>query len=1585
MIEPSQELAGRQRPGEALSFYPLSTAQRRIWLLEQIEPGGAAFHVTELLRLDGPLQTPALERALNRVVSRHETLRTTFEVVEGEAAQVVHPPARLRVPVVDLSPLADAEREAAVAARLRAEADRPFDLSRGPLLRATLLRLGDTEHLLALVMHHLVSDGWSLGVLLGEWARLYGEETGGAPAALPPLPVQYAEYAEWQRRQLEEGGELGRQLDYWRRRLSGAPPLLELPADRPRPPTRSTRAGRLVKVIREPLAGRVRALGAQARASLFMTLLAAFKTLLARLAGVEDVVVGTPAAGRNRAEVEGLIGFFVNTLALRTDLSGGPSFTELLGRVREAFLDAYEHQDVPFEKLVEELAPARSLAHAPLVQVSFNMLNFSGPPAPGFPGLTVKRLTPPETGAKYDLTLYAQDEPIGITLTLVYSADLFEEPRMVGLLAQFESLLEQVVAEPGRSVGQHSLIAGARKVLPDPTAELTAEWRGPAHALLAEQARLTPDRTALADATQTWAYRELDERSDRLAARLIAAGVQRRDAVAIYAHRSAPLVWAVFGVLKAGAAFVILDPAYPAQRLADYLRAASPSAWLHVAAAGEPPPAVEEALAGMPLALRLKLHPHGADEELAGQTVPPAEVRPGDLAYVAFTSGSTGKPKGVLGTHGSLTHYPRWVGETFGVGETDRFSMLSGLSHDPLLRDIFTPLQLGAALCIPDPELFGRPGRLAEWMRDEQITVANLTPAMARLLGELPAQLAGLELTRLRRAFFVGDVLTRRDVADFKRLAPSAACVNLYGATETQRALAFHVVAEGAGAGADEAAAAKEVLPVGRGIEGVQLLVLNGARQQAGVGEAGEIYFRSPHLAKGYLDDPELTRARFLLNPFTKAAGDRLYRTGDLGRYLPDGQVSVNGRADTQVKVRGFRVELGEVEAALRCDAGILDCAAVLREDDGGERRLVAYLVTREGFGAGDAELREHLRERLPDYMIPSAFVPLEAMPVTPNGKVDRSALPAPDETRGRDRYVPPQTPVEEALAQIWCQALNVAGAGRDDNFFALGGHSLLTMRVLARVREVLQVELPLRSLFEAPTLGAFAARVEAAMRGEAERPAPPIERRAHGDDPPLSFAQEGWLLREWWEEVHAVRRRPFHLASAFRLSGPLDLGLLEQALAEMCRRHDVLRSTFPKTKGLLGRRLLYPVFRTIFGLRAVHNRLHKLNYKAASNPRAPKFTGARRLVIRPRMAPPLAVVEEGREAEIARLLAEQANAPFDYGGPLLRLMAIKAGDDDHVVGLVMHHMICDAWSMRLFVGELLATYQALAEGRPPGLPEPPLQYADFARWQREWFKGEALQAAASYWERQFEGVGLFPELTLPFTRTGPLGVGFHHEVEVRSLPLGPELCRSLRELAARRGVTLYTLLLAALDALLHRRTGRPKISLFTPFANRGRVETQGLLGWLSNVHVLTTDCAGNPPFAELLARTREVVLGAYAHQEVPYLLLVKTLLPRRTDYEMPQKLFEVPYVLFDYVVLPRRAQQLGALSVSPHPAPPGSADAGLEVKALEDAERLTVSIRYSPARFAASDIAGLLAEFGGLLDAVVADPERRILDLPAA
>jgi amino acid adenylation domain-containing protein len=821
-------------------------------------------------------------------------------------------------------------------------------------------------------------------------------------------------------------------------------------------------------------------------------LLASLNILLSRHAGENDIIVGSTIAGRNRPETDGLIGFFINALALRTDLSGNPTFLELLKRVREICLDAYTHQDLPFERVVEEMNPQRDLSRNPLFQVMFNMADTSER-ALVLSGCMVNKLSSADPSAKFDIVFHAPEVEGRIELSMVYNADLFNESRIVAMLEQLSYLLSQVADDPQRGIDEFSLATpSATSIIPDPTEPLDNTWEGSIHELFARQAKEAPNFPAVVDSTNRWSYRELDQRSNQLANYLIAQGIKPTDVVAIYAQRSAALVIALLGTLKAGAAFEILDPAYPTSRLISYLRIATPRAFLHIEGAGEIAGESMEFVANLGLCCQLTI----SNRELSSENDPLKEysalnpnlpIQAHDIAYVAFTSGSTGEPKGVLSRHGPITHFLPWQREAFGLMQTDRFALLSGLAYNHLHRDIFTALYLGATLHIPKPQIARSPEQLADWLQHNEITVVHLTPALGQLLLTAGEQ----ALPSIRWVLFGGDVLTWREIAQIRQLAPNAKIGSFYGATETQRAVGYFEIP-------DEMPIyeinTSRAVPLGRGIKDVQLLLFNNHNQLAGIGELGKIYVRSPHLATGYIGDEKLTAESFVINPFTNDAKDRMYKTGELGRYLSDGNVVWAGRKDRRVNIRGFRVELEEIETVLKQHPAVADAAVVLQDyeipspenlkletrNPKPDQRLVAYVVPDLDQPLSIDGLRFFLSERLPDYMVPSNFLILGRLPLTPNGKVDYQALPPADQslTGQKDSFIAPRNDLEANLCKIFSQVLGIQQVSVNDNFFRLGGHSLLAAQVATRIKEAFGVGLELRTFLESPTVAALAKHI---------------------------------------------------------------------------------------------------------------------------------------------------------------------------------------------------------------------------------------------------------------------------------------------------------------------------------------------------------------------------------------------------------------------------------------------------------------------------------------------------------------------------
>ncbi|WP_158623345.1 non-ribosomal peptide synthetase [Corallococcus sp. CA053C] len=1058
-----------RRPAEQM-LVPLSFAQQRLWFLEQLEPGLAFYNLPLANRLTGPVWVAKLEETLNALVQRHEALRTRFVTTQdGQPAQVVEPRRPLTLEVIDLGGLPEAERETEAGRLALLEAHRPFDLARDALFRARLLRLSDTDHVLLMTMHHIVSDGWSMGVLYRELSALYVAAASGRPAALPELPIQYPDFAVWQRAWLR-GDVLERLLSYWKQRLAGVPALLELPTDRPRPRVQSFQgAAYAVPIPRAPVEG-LKAVARQADVTLFIALLAAFKVLLFRYSGEQDLVVGAPIANRTRVELEGLIGFFVNTLVLRTDLSGSPTFREVLARTREGTLEAFAHQDLPFEKLVEELQPERNLGHNPLFQVMFVLQN-----AETGVRMTSGNFAPQlNVGtSKFDLTLSATETEDGLLAVFEYNTHLFDTATIVALARNFQALLEGAVTSPDRRIGELPLLD------PDERRRLLLDFQRPVdgragtlllHELFEAQVRLRPEAPAARFLGQSLSYRELDARANQLARELREQGCGPEVCVALCMERSLELLVGMLGILKAGAAFLPLDPTYPTERLAYMLEDARvPLMLTQERLASTLPPHAGRTLCVDSEWPRIAAH---RDDGVAPLAVPD------NLAYVIYTSGSTGRPKGVLVPHRGVSSMAESQARVLRIDPGSRFLQFASLSFDACVFELVVALGAGATLCLaPQADLLpGAP--LLQVLRNERIHILLLPPSS---LAVLPAAV----LPDLRLVVTGGEACPAELVA---RWLPGRRFINAYGPTEGSICATLVECQDGTTAPL-----------LGSPVDNTQVYVLDACLEPLPAGVPGELYLGGVGVTRGYLGRPDLTAERYVPDPFRAEPGARMYRTGDRVRRLPDGGLQYLGRVDQQLKLRGYRIEAGEIEHVLLRHPALQEAVVVARRGPSGEPRLVAYCVPRDGRWPDAAGLRGFLRESLPDFMVPSAFVLLATLPLTGSGKVDRRALPA--VTAGAlespAEWVAPRTETEKTLARIWCEVLELERVGIHDDFFELGGHSLLATRVMTRVSTAFHREVPLRWLFELSTVARLGAELDKGHEGESRPREPALTRVA--------------------------------------------------------------------------------------------------------------------------------------------------------------------------------------------------------------------------------------------------------------------------------------------------------------------------------------------------------------------------------------------------------------------------------------------------------------------------------------------------------
>jgi len=1044
---------------------PLSFAQQRVWFLEQLEPNSPAYIISNALRLTGEFNTSILQQALDAIVIHHEALRTNFITSpDGSPIQVIGKPRPVELKIIKVT-------QEQVQSLLNQEAQRPFNLESDLMLRASLLQIDEQEQILLLVTHHIASDGWSMGILWQQLASLYKALLSGKPSPLAKLPIQYADFAVWQQQWLS-GEVLSNEINYWKTQLAGATTVLELPTDRPRPPVQTYQGAAESLMLPQTLSASLLELSRQEGVTLFMTLLAAFGTILHRYTGQEDILIGSPIAGRNRSEIEGLIGFFINTVVLRADFSGNPSFRSVLSRVRQMALGAYAHQDMPFEKLVEELQPKRDTSRNPLFQVWFNMLNLRDIQLE-LPGVAVEPISMLETASKFDLTLYVTEKNQGIQLDLVYNTDLFASERMMEMLDQFHHLLNQIVAATECQISLYSLVTPkVRTLLPEPRAVLPEPRYELVTTMFTSWVNSTPEHSALRQGSRTWNYGELGKSAQALARVMLSHGVQRGDVVAVFGTRSFALIASMNAVLLSGGVLLTLDPKLASdtfgglcQRHLLMLKEAKAKYILYI---DSQYPENEEIYKSL---IIIRVNPDTGEAinspQDGSKTINLPEIAADDPAYIFFTSGTTGVPKGVLGCHKGMAHFLNWQRQTFEIGQQDRVAQLTGLSFDVVLRDIFLPLTSGATLCLPEEGHNLEPTKILNYLEHEQISVLHTVPSLAQSwLANVPS---GVYLRNLRWLFFAGEPLKETLVYRWRDAFPeSGEIVNLYGPTETTLAKCYYKIPVECTPG---------VQPVGLPIPETQALVLTPNNQLCGIGEPGEIVIRTPFRTLGYINAQEENRSRFVKNLYRNDERDWLYYTGDRGCYRPDGSLAILGRRDHQVKIRGIRIEPGEIETVLAQHPHVLQTVVIAREDVPGDKRLVAYIIPNQDWASTISDIRSFLLTKLPQYMLPSAFVLLDTMPLTPNGKVDRRALPAPDLSRQESEatFVAPRNEVERQLTEIWEQTLGVQPIGVNDNFFELGGHSILAVKLFWQIEKTFNKNLPLAILFQSGTVEALA------------------------------------------------------------------------------------------------------------------------------------------------------------------------------------------------------------------------------------------------------------------------------------------------------------------------------------------------------------------------------------------------------------------------------------------------------------------------------------------------------------------------------
>ncbi|ASS73994.1 hypothetical protein CIG75_02685 [Tumebacillus algifaecis] len=1527
--------------------YELSNEQKRLWFLYKLEPESTFYNMSGTMIFKGPMDIAAFEAALQKTVERHAILRTRFIERDGIPLQVVQDDVSVTLPFYDLTELEETQRLEQLEAMIGADRQHAFDLAQAPLLRTMMIKVGEQEHHFYLNMHHITSDGWSTGIFAKEISDLYYALSHGKDAELAPLDIQYVDYAAWQNDQLQSG-QFDEQEHYWLNTLSKPLPVLNLPTDFTRPERQSLRGSESRWQIDKALYAQVTELANKLDATPFMVLLSSYVLMLHRLSGDQDIIVGTPVAGRTSDTLESLIGCFLNTLSIRTKFDGVATFRDLLSQIKERTLEAYEHQAYPFDLLVEKVNPERDMSRSAIFSTMFVLQNM--PFELHFSDLEVSLEEEKRSTSKFDLTVYAMENQAGLELTFVYGTDLFKLETIESMAEQFQNILAEVSVNVDSNlyaVNLHTVKQRAMlrelNILPSEEERVTTSALVEVpfiHRVFELQAEQTPDLTAISHHERQVTYRELNERANQLAHYLRDKGIGRGQRVAIMVNRSVAMLESILGILKSGAAFVPLDPNYPLERLEMILSEVEPT-WIISQASYAPKlsdllTAVGAAdsqhllFVDRPVAGEWTAHAFAEIESFATRN-PELISDPDDNNYIYYTSGSTGRPKGVMGRHRSLVQFVRWEIETFAIGAGDRVSQFAALTFDPALRDIFVPLCSGGTVCLPDQETILDREDMVKWLMNQDISVIHCVPSLFRqILAEAqhldPARRAEL-FPHLRYIFLGGEALEVKYVKQWRDIfGERIQLVNFYGPTETTMVKLFNVV--------NELPTEGKVIPIGKGIEAATALLLNQEQALCAVGEIGEIYIRTPYLSLGYFKNPELTAEVFVKNPLDPLDPVLVYRTGDLGRYLADGRVQYVGRKDFQIKVRGFRVELSEIEAALSTFQGMQEVAVVARENADGDHQVIACFTGDDNLSLD--EIQTYLKRKLPEYMVPSQINWLEKMPLNPNGKIDRKAL---RETSVASKqlvsqaYVAPVTATEQQLAAIWSTVLGVEQIGRADNFFGIGGHSLLAMQVLARIKEATHANVKLKDLFAYPTVQELAACIDSLLSAgetEAEATIRPLPAQASYE---LSRVQQ----RTWFLYRLEPENVAYSIPQSVTMKGAVNRQAFEQALQLMIERHATLRTVFVEHEDLARQ-----VIRDTIDFALPFFDLRELE-------------------------------DSERTHKLEAAMSEDALTPFDLTqGPLLRAMLFQVADEEYRFYLNMHHIISDGWSMGVFVREFAEFYAALSTGQNIEKEALPIQYVSYAAWQNEQLESGALDSEEQYWLQTLAKP--LPVLELPLDSERPALQTY----EGRSLrwQLDADLLKRTHALAEREDTSLFMVLLAAYNLLLHRLTGDDDIIVGTPIAGRTNSTLESLIGYFVNTLAIRTRFEGMSNFHELLQQVKQRSLEAFEHQSYPFDLLTEKINPERDRSRSP--IFSAMFTLHNAPL----DLQFPGLDVAIDEFERGTSKFDMELVVVEHEHGLDLTYEYNTGLLREETVRNWAEQYEMVLKAVLDDAEQHLYNI---
>jgi len=1487
---------------------PLSFAQTRLWFLAQFDQENSPYHVPIFWQIKGSLNLKALEQAITEIINRHEILRTTFSVVNESPVQVINPPYQLSIPVINLEGETENIKLEKVRQLATEELQTSFDLSTSPLLRVKLLKINPQFHILLLVIHHIIFDGWSVDLFRQELSTLYSSFRLNQPASLPKLALQYADFTHWQRQWLQ-GEILETQLNYWRQQLKNAPPLLEFPVDKPRPSVQTYEGSSQSIHLSLTLTQQLKGLSQTSGTTLFMTLLTAFTVLLYRYSGQEDIVIGTAIANRNRQELEPLMGFFVNTLALRTNLQSHLTFLELLQQVKDKTLASYDHQDLPFEKLIDELQIERSLSNHPLFQVFFTLQNESQETLE-LPELTISNFDWENKTTLFDLGLICRETPQGLIAELEYRTDLFEAKTIQGIVKHLEVLLQGIVDNPQQSINTLPLLTESNKKQLESWNQTDSNYFQDQTLvdLFEEQVNKTPDKIALVFEQTSLTYQELNQKANQLAHYLRENyPIEPDSLIGICTERSLEMVIGLLGVLKAGAAYVPIDSDYPEDRIKFILENSKISLLL-----------TQTFLQDKLSLSHLKSLSQFIDLDWFDYDLFPihnltVQSKPNDLAYVIYTSGSTGQPKGVMIEHKSIVNFNLNFGKLLDVKPQSRLLQFGSFSFDLSIGEIATSLSHGACLYLAKKETLLPTQTLVEFLETNQITHTCLPPSVLSVLPQA-------KLSHLKNIAVGGEACSAEVI---EKWANQRQFFNCYGPTETTVVATLSLCQ-----------ANGQKPNIGKPLENVCAYILDGNQQILPPGIPGELCIAGVCLARGYWNRPDLTAEKFIeVNLLGKT--ERIYKTGDLAKWGDDGNLEFLGRIDQQVKLRGFRIELGEIEAVLLEHPVVKEAVVNLYETENNQQ-LVAYIIPQEKQRDVRDELKSLLKSRLPNYMIPSQIMILETFPLTPNGKLDKKALPIPDLKIFTDGQMP-VTPTEELLASLWQDLLKIKSVGRQDNFFELGGHSLLATQLVTRIRNSFGVELAVRKIFEQSILAELATAIEQENRVFA---LPPLTPQTPDEPKVLSFAQSRlWFMAQLEGDGTSLT---YNMPSALQLEGNLNLEALRNSFAYLLSRHTILRTSFPIQSG-------EP---QIF----VHN-VEEISVLEILD---------------------LQELDPQVQAKtVQEMIDSDAQYPFDLSnGPLFKAKLLQLNPEKNVLLLNMHHIISDGWSMGVFKSEWEQAYDAFMAGNMPNLAPLPIQYSDYAVWQRHWLTGDVLESQENYWKKQLKDAPKLLELPTDYPR--PAKPSYQGRREEYSL--GQELIEKLKNLSQKQGVSLFMTLFTAFSILLSRYSRQDDLCIGTGIANRTHSYTEKSLGFFVNTLILRSQVKPEQSFSELLQKSRQICLDAYGNQDIPFEYLVEKLQPERTLSYNP--LYQVVIVLQNIEKSGKNVSLTGLKIEDLEQTYPFS-KVDLLLDLVERDGQLYCTWEYATDLFKAITIQRMAEQFKLLLEGIVSNPLQSIKTLP--